>query len=93
VAASAGHPLPLLARAGETEISEIGGQGPILGRFFSARYEQRLLPRLSGDRIVLFTDGLVEARRPDGEQFGDSRLCSFVAEGRTSAGSSSSYWS
>jgi sigma-B regulation protein RsbU (phosphoserine phosphatase) len=33
----------------------------------------------SGDRVVAYTDGVVEARSPDGEQFGDERLMNLVA--------------
>ncbi len=37
--------------------------------------ETRLEP---GDRLVLYTDGITEARSPDGEFFGEQRLVDFI---------------
>jgi serine phosphatase RsbU (regulator of sigma subunit) len=31
-----------------------------------------------GDRVLLYTDGIVEARAPDGAFFGEERLADFV---------------
>ena len=31
-----------------------------------------------GDRVVFYTDGIVEARTPDGEFFGEERLADFI---------------
>jgi serine phosphatase RsbU (regulator of sigma subunit) len=38
--------------------------------------ETRLEP---GDRLVLYTDGITEARSPDGEFFGEQRLADFIS--------------
>ena len=32
-----------------------------------------------GDRLLLYTDGITEARSPDGEFFGKQRLADFIA--------------
>jgi serine phosphatase RsbU (regulator of sigma subunit) len=32
-----------------------------------------------GDRLVLYTDGITEARSPDGEFFGEQRLADFIS--------------
>lgn len=69
---NAGHPSPLLLRANEPR--ELGANGVFLGRFADAQYEQRSFPLQSGDRIVAFTDGVVEARDVRDELFGDERL-------------------
>ena len=69
---NAGHPPPLLLR--ENDLHELGAAGVFLGRFADARYEQRSLALLPGDRIVAFTDGIVEARDQRDELFGEERL-------------------
>lgn len=34
-----------------------------------------------GDRLVMYSDGLIEARNPEGEEFGDGRLCAAIENG------------
>jgi sigma-B regulation protein RsbU (phosphoserine phosphatase) len=71
--ASAGHPPPLLLRAaGGCE--ELLANGVVLGRFRSARYDELEAPFGPGDALVLYTDGITEAPRADGEPFGEERL-------------------
>ena len=76
--ANAGHPSPLLLRDGTTR--ELGPQGVLLGRF-DTRYTSESTPLLPGDRIVAFTDGIVEARNARGEELGLERLQAFIARG------------
>src|SRR6185295_7238675 len=80
-AGNAGHPAPLLRRA-SGELREVGGRGPILGRFTSARFQAETLTLAPGDRLVLYTDGLTEARGATEEMFGEERLEAFVREHR-----------
>jgi PAS domain S-box-containing protein len=80
VLASAGHPAALVVRAdGATEETHAGG--PLLGLLEFA--EDALRPaafRLeAGDTFVLFTDGLVEARR-HGDLFGTARVATLARE-------------
>ena len=72
--ASGGHPSPLLWRRATAKLEELTGGGPLLGRFAEARFESATAAIEPGDRIVLFTDGLVEAAGPSGEPFGEERL-------------------
>ena len=72
VAASAGHPPPVLGR-GETS-EEIIAPGVVLGRFRDARYEEVTCVFAAGDTLVLYTDGVTEAANTAGEQWGDERL-------------------
>ena len=69
---NAGHPSPLLLRGEAT--GEFGANGVFLGRFADAKYDQQSFPLQSGDRIVAFTDGVIEARDARDELFGDERL-------------------
>ena len=41
-------------------------------------YQQHAIPLASGDRVLLYTDGVLEAPGPDGSQFGLPRLLSTV---------------
>jgi len=77
--AGAGHPPPLLWRARESAVRELAGGGPILGRFGRARYSETSEPLEPGDRVLLFTDGIPEARDRSGEPFGDARLQEHLA--------------
>jgi sigma-B regulation protein RsbU (phosphoserine phosphatase) len=72
-----GHPLPLLARANGT-VETVGRPGALLGAFPQMRahdVELHLGPR---DLLLLYTDGLTEARTADG-RFGAPRLASLLA--------------
>jgi phosphoserine phosphatase RsbU/P len=76
-AGSGGHPPPLVVRACGT-VEEIACRGPLLGVFESASFTTdtgRLGP---GDVLVLYTDGVTEARR-DQEDFGEERLLDLLS--------------
>ncbi|GAC1443032.1 MAG: PP2C family protein-serine/threonine phosphatase [Mycobacteriales bacterium] len=79
--ANAGHPEPLLLRGGkliksfQVEPRSPLGLGYLGGNDAPAIGHEQLEP---GDRILLFTDGVVEARSPDGDFFGVDRLADLV---------------
>jgi sigma-B regulation protein RsbU (phosphoserine phosphatase) len=77
---AAGHPAMFLLRSGA--VTEIEENGMLLAAVDGASYESKSLPLKSGDRLLLYTDGLVEARNADGKLFGEQSL---VAELKTSA--------
>lgn len=70
---NAGHPAPLLMRAGKVVKELTGGRRVLLGLGTGEAQvaEEWLEPE---DRIVFYTDGVTEARRPDGSFFGLARL-------------------
>ena len=78
---NAGHNPPLLVRGnGEVERLDVGGS--VLGRLFrDETFEEATVTLAAGDRVVLFTDGVSEARR-GGEDFGDERLIDVVRANR-----------
>lgn len=57
---SAGHPSPLLLR-NHGGVVEVGSRGPLLAGFRDARYEAEHAHLASGDALVLYTDGVIEA--------------------------------
>lgn len=74
---NAGHPEPLVVRDGALLRPGPCKPHPPLG--LQTRKpdvcETQLHP---GDRVILYTDGIVEARSPEGEFFGDDRLADFI---------------
>jgi sigma-B regulation protein RsbU (phosphoserine phosphatase) len=73
--ASAGHPPPILLRGEQRiEIPDVGGL-PI-AVMDGADYEETSLALQAGDRLCLYSDGIVEQFQPGGgtEQFGEERL-------------------
>jgi serine phosphatase RsbU (regulator of sigma subunit) len=79
VYASAGHPPPLFWRASAGRVEELRQDGQVLGRLARAEYREGTVPLEPGDRVLLFTDGIPEARDRNGEPFGDERLRAFLA--------------
>ena len=74
--ASAGHPRPRLLRAdGSVESLPVGGLA--LGIIGNQVYEEIRIPYAPGDAVVLYTDGVIEARR-DRELYGTPRLDDFL---------------
>ena len=82
--ANAGHNPPILAR-GDGRVERLSSGGTPLGVFADAPYEQGQTALTSGDRLVLFTDGITEAQNGADEEFGDEQLVSLVVERRALA--------
>jgi serine phosphatase RsbU (regulator of sigma subunit) len=76
---NAGHNPPYLLRNdGTLETLTVGGL--LLGIFPEAVYESATITLNAGDVLLLYSDGVTEARSPDGEEFGEERLEAFVRE-------------
>lgn len=77
--ASGGHPPALVIRAGGTvEVLRTPG-GQLIGVLPDARVETNSTHLSAGDGMLLYTDGLTEARNGDGSQVGEDHLASVVA--------------
>jgi serine phosphatase RsbU (regulator of sigma subunit) len=81
--AGAGHPPLLLsprhnASGRESESREIEANGLMLGLFPEAVYSAVEIPLGAGDRILLYTDGILESMNTAREEFGKSRLKKFL---------------
>jgi sigma-B regulation protein RsbU (phosphoserine phosphatase) len=70
---SGGHPYPLLVRAGG-RAEEVVVRGTLLGVEAEPFLEQVALDLAPGDTLVLYTDGVGDARDASGERFGEDRL-------------------
>ncbi len=79
VYANAGHPPLLIWRHGEQRVDELRDNGIFLGQFDHARYRNTCVSVAPGDRVLLYTDGIVEATNREGEFFDDDRLKAFMA--------------
>jgi phosphoserine phosphatase RsbU/P len=79
---NAGHNPPILLRSdGSIVRLEVGG--PVLGVFPGEPYGQTNVSLVPGNRLVLFTDGLIEATNDADEEFGEARLIDVLLDYRT----------
>ena len=70
---NAGHNPPFLMRR-NGECVRLDEGGPVIGAFCDSDYTQRQIKFHDGDKLLLFTDGVSEARNAAGEYFGEERL-------------------
>lgn len=86
---NAGHNQPILARSptvlrGLGSVERLGEGGLPLGISRHGRYESGETTLASGDRLVIFTDGAVEAENDAADEFGEGRLLGELQAGRSS---------
>jgi serine phosphatase RsbU (regulator of sigma subunit) len=68
----AGHEAPILL--GQVPVEADVPRGVLMGAVDSADYPEVRVPFGPGAKLVVFTDGAVEIRNPEGEEFGRERL-------------------
>jgi sigma-B regulation protein RsbU (phosphoserine phosphatase) len=78
---NAGHYPPVLVRA-SGEVERLAAGGPVLGVFPDATFAAGEAAFERGDRLVLYTDGITEARDEADDEFGEDRLISIAVENR-----------
>ena len=78
---NAGHNPPVLVRRNGEVLHLVMG-GRVLGAFADTTYTEDEIELHSGDRILLFTDGVTEVRDAFGEEFGERRLAELLARER-----------
>lgn len=76
--ASAGSPPPFRLRAGALP-EPLEADGSLLGVLPGVSFHEERRDLAPGDRIVLYTDGLVEARDPDRRMYSAGRLAALLA--------------
>src|ERR687894_1497473 len=72
VFANAGHPLPFMRRGGYAE--ELRARGMPLGLMPGMDYEEKEASLETGESVLFYSDGLVEAHNLQREMFGFPRL-------------------
>ncbi|MBP7635925.1 PP2C family protein-serine/threonine phosphatase, partial [Candidatus Ozemobacteraceae bacterium] len=81
--ACAGHNPAILARPkGEPKLGIHTAKGIPLG-IMDMAYETKKFTMQPGDMLVMYTDGVTEARNPEGEEYEESRLKRFLSDPRS----------
>ena len=75
--ANAGHP-PLLIGSSRRSVVEVHEHGLMLGVMPDASYQNAEVALQDGDRILLYTDGVLEAQNASGEFFDGERVASWL---------------
>jgi sigma-B regulation protein RsbU (phosphoserine phosphatase) len=78
---NAGHNRPILVHQ-DGSWTELKEGGPVLGLFHECVFEQGEVHLNSGDRLLLFTDGVTEAMNTVQEEFGEERLIEVLGKNR-----------
>lgn len=83
VYSNGGHNPPLLLTVDGVRQLAIGG--PVVGAFEGSSYEEQVVQLRTGDSLVLYSDGVTEARDQSGEEFGEERLIAIANRASTAA--------
>jgi len=77
----AGHPAPILLHS-DGNMDFLNQHGPIIGFGTGNPFGHTSIQFLAGERVILYTDGLLESRNPAGDYFGKPGLCEVMANHR-----------
>lgn len=78
---NANHPAPLLLRVKTGQIIPLNTEGFFVGVFKDSTFEEKEVFLEKGDRILFYTDGIIEAKNSNHEEFGEMRLRKMYREG------------
>ncbi|MGA2166937.1 MAG: PP2C family protein-serine/threonine phosphatase [Terracidiphilus sp.] len=78
---NAGHLYPILVSGGSARMLEQGGA--VLGVFPDWIYEDSSVELRTGDRLLLFTDGITEASDAEGREFEETSIATFAKANST----------
>ncbi|HMY74647.1 MAG TPA: PP2C family protein-serine/threonine phosphatase, partial [Blastocatellia bacterium] len=78
---NAGHLPPLLVH-GDGSYRQLSTGGAMLHIFADSTFEAAELRLMPGDRLLIFTDGVVECTNAAGDEFGEASLLQCLREGR-----------
>jgi PAS domain S-box-containing protein len=77
---SAGHPPALLVRRNQNAVELLNVQSGVVGAFREMTYRDGRVALEEGDTLLLYTDGVTEARAKSGEFFGETGLRECVVD-------------
>ncbi len=75
---NAGHCPPLWVRGGK--VARLEATGIPLGMFYDGQYSAQKIALAPGDSLLLYTDGLSEARDTNDREYGETRLAKLVGD-------------
>lgn len=78
---NAGHVPPMLVREGGKRIERLSEGGPVLGLLPHAHYSAGIVNINNGDKLVAYSDGIIEAFNKHEEEFGEARIAETMARG------------
>lgn len=81
VAARGGHP-PLVVLRADGSVETMAPRGMLIGALPDAGWDDHRFALGAGDALVLYSDGVVEARAPGGDFFGMDRLLALLTRSR-----------
>jgi len=77
---NAGHPPALFYSLNTRQLTELGEGGVFLGQFPGVMFTEGRCELAPGDRIMTFTDGIIEAADEHGQLYGRERLKQFMVD-------------
>lgn len=79
---NAGHQKPLIVRA-NSDVEDLEGHGSFLGMFESIELHEYQTSLQTGDRLILFSNGVTDAMNSQGKPYGREELSNTVNNART----------
>jgi serine phosphatase RsbU (regulator of sigma subunit) len=79
---NAGH-LPIIQITKDGSAKYISSKGRVISEILPVKVEEQVILLSEGDKIILYTDGITEARNSDNEMLGEDRLLAIVEENYT----------
>ena len=76
---NAGHLAPVRVSK-EGEVNYIQSKGRVISEILPVKVEEQTILLLPGDKIILYTDGITEARNTQNEMLGDERFLKIIKE-------------
>lgn len=84
---SAGHPAPYLSQENQPYTNLNLPKGIALGFLETSRYKEEVIDLKPSTKLLLYTDGLIEASNRDGEEIGKSGILSILNDIQSSSAS------